>query len=365
MEAEFPAIVINIDFAPKDILQCKSQVSIPINDEIKFRISFDESDDEDYIIICDKNSFSYKMISVNNLKTDSKNDYEEVMPSILSPEPAINCFDDLDFFKDFENEFTAIIYKDAQMSKSDLLTEPILNPQHIDEFDLNDETSLSEYDEEEQNVLRFKFLYSCAFVVDFAYMALPPCEQRHKFLRYEGLEYTDLNIADFESRMVMEHHDKAGVVVFTSQAWGRLFGTRGLLIWELILEFLSILIFRERDISTDRDFLGPPPSYTFIRDLVLRLCHMMMAHNIARRSQAPEKVTVTDLFYLRLVVNLKDGWLDSNISLIVSPFLRGVHYRERRVIFPAWVAMGPERQPDVAAGAPIIAKDAPAVNEDD
>ncbi|GKG48166.1 hypothetical protein Tco_0510051, partial [Tanacetum coccineum] len=29
------------------------------------------------------------------------------------------------------------------------------------------------------------------------------------------------------SRMVMEHRDDAGVVVFTSQAWGRLFNTRG------------------------------------------------------------------------------------------------------------------------------------------
>ncbi|GKC45880.1 hypothetical protein Tco_1063602 [Tanacetum coccineum] len=51
MEAEFPAIVINNDFAPQDTLQCKSQVSIPVNDEINFRISFDESDDEDYTII--------------------------------------------------------------------------------------------------------------------------------------------------------------------------------------------------------------------------------------------------------------------------------------------------------------------------
>ncbi|GJS42063.1 hypothetical protein Tco_0567106 [Tanacetum coccineum] len=54
-----------------------------------------------------------------------------------------------------------------------------------------------------------------------------------------------------------------------------------------------------RDISTDGDFLGPPPSYTLIRDPVLRLFHRMMAHNIAGWSQAPEKVTVTDLFYLR------------------------------------------------------------------
>ncbi|GJV38656.1 hypothetical protein Tco_1411133 [Tanacetum coccineum] len=159
MEAEFPAIVVNDDFAPKDTLQCKSQVSIPVNAEIDFRISFDESDDEDYTIIRDKYSFSYKMISINNLKTDSENDNEKFVPSITSPEPAISCFDDLDFFKDFENEFPAIVYNDAQTSKSDLLTESILNPQHIDEFNLKNETSLSECDEEEQNVLNFNDLF--------------------------------------------------------------------------------------------------------------------------------------------------------------------------------------------------------------
>ncbi|GKA16343.1 hypothetical protein Tco_0696090 [Tanacetum coccineum] len=82
VKAEFPTIVINDAVAPQDELQCKSQVSTHINDEIDFRISFDESDDEDYIILFDKNSFSYKMISVNDLKTDSENDYEKVMPSI-------------------------------------------------------------------------------------------------------------------------------------------------------------------------------------------------------------------------------------------------------------------------------------------
>ncbi|GKE97962.1 hypothetical protein Tco_0021313, partial [Tanacetum coccineum] len=91
MDAEFPAIVINDAFAPQDALSCKSQVSTPVNDEIDFRISFDESDDEDYIIICDKKSFSYKMISVNNLKTDSENDNKKVgIPSFPPPEPMIS-----------------------------------------------------------------------------------------------------------------------------------------------------------------------------------------------------------------------------------------------------------------------------------
>nr|GEY28945.1 ribonuclease H-like domain-containing protein [Tanacetum cinerariifolium] len=63
------------------------------------------------------------------------------------------------FLKDSENEILAIVYNDAQTSKSDLLTESILSPQHIDEFDLKDETSLFEYDEEEQNILNFNELF--------------------------------------------------------------------------------------------------------------------------------------------------------------------------------------------------------------
>ncbi|GJR06752.1 hypothetical protein Tco_0529736 [Tanacetum coccineum] len=122
---------------------------------------FDESDDEDYMVIYDKNSFSYKIISVDDLKTDLENNNDKVnMLSLPPPEPTVSCFDDLDFFKDFENEFPAIVYNDALTSKSDFLTEPTVSPQHIDEFNLKDETSLSECDEEEQNVLYFNDLFS-------------------------------------------------------------------------------------------------------------------------------------------------------------------------------------------------------------
>ncbi|GKB84773.1 hypothetical protein Tco_0957045 [Tanacetum coccineum] len=98
VEAEFPAIIINDAFAPHDALQCKSQ-------------------------------------------------------------PSTVILDDLDFCKDFWKGIPAIVYNDAQRSKSDLLTERTLNPQHIDKFNLNNETSLPEYDEEEQNILYFNDLF--------------------------------------------------------------------------------------------------------------------------------------------------------------------------------------------------------------
>ncbi|GJV48136.1 hypothetical protein Tco_1438348 [Tanacetum coccineum] len=158
------------------------------------------------------------------------------------------------------------------------------------------------------------------------------------------------------ARIVMEHRDDAGVVVFNSRAWGRLFDTRGPLFRKLILEFLRTLRFGEVLLDLDapstiqfqlggarrrlswrqfilalglhtgeeieslgfaRDFLGPPPSYTLIKDPMLRLCHRMMAHIITRRSQALEKVAVTDLFYLR---GLDVGSV--NIPYILARYLR-------------------------------------------
>ncbi|GKF16393.1 hypothetical protein Tco_0061311, partial [Tanacetum coccineum] len=198
-------------------------------------------------------------------------------------------------------------------------------------------------------------------------MALPPHDQRHQYLRYEGLQYTDDDILDFESRltriyrrevhrvqvfdfgglpdlmteglsarMLMEHRDAQGVSLFNSRAWRRLFDIRGPLVHELILEFFSTFRFgeivldldtsgalqfqlggfrrrmswrefilalglhtAEIEISYAGDFLSTTPSYTSIRDLILRLCHRLIACSIAGRSQSPEKVTVTDLFYLR------------------------------------------------------------------
>ncbi|GJR70898.1 hypothetical protein Tco_0016963 [Tanacetum coccineum] len=335
VETKFPAIPFNDGVSSEKTLSCKPTVS-SLNDEIDFRILFDDSDDEDYT-------------------------------------PVISCFDDLDFFKDFENGFPTIVYNNAQTYKSNLLTESILSPQHIDEFDLNDKTSLSEYDEDEQNVLYFNDLFpfniihpndlkskkdnddnKFDIIQSSGNMApLPPREQRHSFLRYQGLEYIDADIADFEER---------------------LFETRGPLVWELILEFLSTLRFVEVLLDLDapdtirfqlgrarrclrwRQFILALGLHTreeiespsFARDPVLRLCHRMMVHSIAGRSQAPEKgltvishalpfIDMAKLVRLQICMKIDDTW--------------------------AWVALGPKRQPDAAAGTPKATEDAPVVDE--
>ncbi|GJW71186.1 hypothetical protein Tco_0128103 [Tanacetum coccineum] len=128
IENEFPAIVFNDSLTSNETLSCEPMVS-SLNDEIDFRISFDDFDDEDYMVVFDKNSFSYKIISTNDLKTDLENDNEKVnKPLFPSPEPTVSCIDDLDFFKEFKNGFPAIVYNDALTSKSDFSTEPTLCP---------------------------------------------------------------------------------------------------------------------------------------------------------------------------------------------------------------------------------------------
>ncbi|GJV71099.1 hypothetical protein Tco_1491094 [Tanacetum coccineum] len=84
---------------------CEPTVS-PLNDnKIDFRMSFDESDDEDYTVVFDKNSFSYEIIATNDLKTDSKDDNDKVnMLLFPSPKPTVGCIDDLDLMASFQTQ---------------------------------------------------------------------------------------------------------------------------------------------------------------------------------------------------------------------------------------------------------------------
>nr|GEW98117.1 hypothetical protein [Tanacetum cinerariifolium] len=232
----------------------------------------------------------------------------------------------------WETDKQANVYNDAQTSKLDLLAESILIPQHIYEFDLNGETSLSKYDEEEQNILYFNDLLPFNIIhpddlkskkdnddneIDIIQssgdMALLPRDQRHQYLK-----------------ILMEHKDAQGVSLFTSGPGG------------------SYLISGGCWISSARDFLGIAPSYIAIWDPILRLCHRLVACSIAGRSQAHEKgltvislelsiIDMAELVRLEICIKVDDTW--------------------------AWVAMGLERHPDAKGGTPRVAQDAPAVDE--
>ncbi|GKB90358.1 hypothetical protein Tco_0962630 [Tanacetum coccineum] len=201
-------------------------------------------------------------------------------------------------------------------------------------------------------------------------MALLLRDQRHQYLRFEGLEYTDADIKDFEERLGKIYgrgvHRVQGQSVFTSRAWR--FGEA-----VLHLDTVGALQFQlgeakrhprqggsecllER-ISSEGDFLGTTSSYTMIRDQILRLCHRLIACNITGRSQAPKKVTVTDLFYLQGMD------VDSvNIPYLLARYLRRFTLRRKSGAIISG-ALGPERQPNAAAGALKVAEGAPDVDE--
>ncbi|GJV52966.1 hypothetical protein Tco_1448707 [Tanacetum coccineum] len=378
------------------------------------------------------------MNSINNLKTDSENDNENAgIPSFPLPKPTTSYVNDLDFFKDFENKFPAIFYNEAQTSKSDLLTEPILSPQHIDEFNLNDETSMSEYDEEEQKILYFNDLFPFNIIrpdnlksekdnndndIDMIQSSegnkithsgggrmaigskilsnktesspLVKISAIHESSRPKEItsfidetNFVDFMIHDLKAivanyeadkspskmilsffaegmpelmrdglfaRMVMEHRNDAGVVVFTSQARGRLFDTRRPQVRDLTLEFLCTLRFGE--VLLDLDALGTiqfqrfaagrkSGAHIYGRQFVARLAKhfgLLTVEILGGLTVIAPKLPIInmgELVRLQICMKVNDTW--------------------------DWVSMGPEKQPDAAAGALRVAKDAPAVDEDD
>ncbi|GJT67128.1 hypothetical protein Tco_1018608 [Tanacetum coccineum] len=149
-------------------------------------------------------------------------------------------------------------------------------------------------------------------VLHHQYMALPPREQRHRFLRYKGLEYPNTDIVDFEGRLARIHRrevHKVSVFDFGGLPDLQAEGLSGRMLMDHRDEAGAESARQIPDkgdlrdywmgISSAGDFLATALSYTSIRDQILRLCHRLIACSIAGRSQAHEKVTVTNLFYLR------------------------------------------------------------------
>ncbi|GJR84766.1 hypothetical protein Tco_0155551 [Tanacetum coccineum] len=113
------------------------------------------------------------------------------------------------------------------------------------------------------------------------------------------------------------------------------------------------------EISSDREFLGPAPSYVYIRDPVRRLCHKMIACSISSRGQGAEKVTGVDLFYLRTM----DRRTANVLYLLAHTFRLVSDQGLRGLSVVAWVPPGPERQQAAVASAPGAVEDTPIADE--
>nr|GEV38742.1 hypothetical protein [Tanacetum cinerariifolium] len=193
------------------------------------------------------------------------------------------------------------------------------------------------------------------------------CQWKHLTWQWECLVYfipnmnegggqvDQVHVLDFEGltedmrqgltdRLRMVYTWAEGHVLFTSHAWRRLFEIQGH--W----------------IAFDRDFLEMVPSYTSIRDPLRRLCYRLIAMSIFGRGQAPDKVTATDLFYLRSM----DEGTAVNVPYLLARYLfrhaEGRKHGARMLsghfvgclaehFGLAWVAAVPERQQVATTGA--------------
>ncbi|GJY11003.1 hypothetical protein Tco_0379188 [Tanacetum coccineum] len=340
-ETEFTAIVFDkLTAIPSDPTVCP-----PNENEIVFRISLDESDDEDYTVIFDENSFSYKMISVNDLKTDSKNENNN-MPS--SPNPTI---DDLDFFKEFKNEFQPLF----TMMLEHMAPLPAANQRHpwlryqIEEYN---EGIRHSYEQRLETI--WSRPVNRVHVLDFE--GLTPRDEAGSGSEIEDgvlwrgaagvhescLEETIWDPSTFGPRQEMT---EAGFGAYWDGS-DRLIPDKG--------DLNDYWI----EISSDRDFLGLAPSYVLIRDPVKRLCHMMISYSVSGeqdRGQATRGHFIGSLaMHFGLVSN--EGLRGLQVVTRELPLI-DLHELGRLNICTrygdtwAWVSQGPERQQAAAAGA--------------
>ncbi|GJX91727.1 hypothetical protein Tco_0345053 [Tanacetum coccineum] len=259
----------------------------PLDDnQIDFRISFDEFDNEDYTVIYDKSSFSYKIISVNDLKTDLEDGNNEV--NIPSNDVVVEQLDN------------GVHNVDTQSHEfdEDLETNHDI---HRKSFNMGDYLMI-----EVMIQKRFYEGMPLIFIIKDFYVPFSIPFDPKRFYK-DGVCTRKLRRPRIAEGIF--DLDVAGTLQF------QLGGTRCRMSWEVADKGdLSTYL---TGISFNGDCLGIVPSYTSIKDPLIRLCHRLIAFSIDRRSQAPKKVTSTDLFYLR---SIDVGSL--NIHYLLAQYLR-------------------------------------------
>ncbi|GKB40406.1 putative reverse transcriptase domain-containing protein, partial [Tanacetum coccineum] len=400
-EADYPSIVYNDALTSNVNVPSKTLVSIynAIKADIDFSISFSESDNEDYTFISDKNSFSYKLIPLNDLKPKPVNDHVEIKTELCSENVDINPMDSV----------VCISYDTT--------------PVEFDEYLETNHDKKSELSETSNFILIIKVMSRISFhegkplifiiknlYVPFGIPFDPKLfykdgvyTRRLRRPRCEVERYTKEIVQDYEQRLNMifgrqvnRVHilDFEGLTVEMRQAltdrlrmeYTRAGGQRQFI--------LALGLHTAEEMAgdgfeaywADGDFLRVVLSYTSIRDLLKRPYHRLITVSIFGSGQAPKKV------YLfrhakgrkrgaRLSGGHFVGRLVEHFGLVTEEGLQGltVVVGELRVIdmdklvrlricerlgyIWAWVAMGPKRQPIDVAGAPEVTEGAPVVNE--
>ncbi|GJW33361.1 hypothetical protein Tco_0053393 [Tanacetum coccineum] len=292
-KAEFPAIVFNDTLISKPEVPPEPTVSTSHTKDVNFDfvISYDESDDEDYTFTYDKNLLSYKLVPVSNSKSDSNNYDDEI---------------------DVETPL-----EDVPINSSD------------EDININVNTDSNEFN---NSAVANRDTPNKSFTShDMA--PLPPRAQRHPWLIYEVEGYTDKIVHDFEDRLGGARHNmtwRQFILALGLHTVEEMAGDGFEAYWASSLREIAgkgDLSGYWSKIAFDGDFLEAVPSYTTIRDPIKRLCHRLITCSISSRGQAPEKVTATDLFYLRSM----DEGIAVNIPYFLAQYLfRHAEGKERR-----------------------------------
>nr|GEW85030.1 hypothetical protein [Tanacetum cinerariifolium] len=269
---------------------------------------------------------------------------------------------------DFKTEFPAIVFDNIVIP-----SETTVCPPNESKFDVI--ISLDESDDEDY--MKKTMIVTISIHDNFHRVmklrkdiaSLPPVDERHPWLRYKVKGYTSGIVQSYEQRLDTIWSRPQ---VFVSHAWRKLFEIRAPFVREFILEFLSTCRMSDTvmdldavdtlcfqlggglrdyciDVLSDRDFLGPVPSYVLIRDPVRRLCHNMIAYSISGRGQTPEKGRKSKA---RLSGGHFIGSLAMHFRLVSDEGLRGLQ-----------VAQGLDGQQATAAGTYEDDEAGPAAEE--
>ncbi|GJS42785.1 hypothetical protein Tco_0567828, partial [Tanacetum coccineum] len=233
---------------------------------------------------------------------------------------------------------------------------------------------------------------------------LPSRDQRHPWLRYQVKGYDEDIVHNYDQRIETIWGRSVNQELFTSHAWRRLFEIRALLVREFILEFLyeryedgfgqagfgayshgSERVIPDKgdirdywmEISFDKDFLGPAPlmfSFETLMDQGTANVPYLLAQYLFRHAKGRKSGT-------RLSGGHVIGCLTTHFGLVNHLGLRGLSVVTRELPLIdlhelgriniclrigdswAWVALGPERQPDATVGTSGATEDAPAADE--
>ncbi|GJY65894.1 hypothetical protein Tco_0468132 [Tanacetum coccineum] len=278
-ETELPAIVFNDNLTSNETLFCEPTIGSLNDNEIDFRISFDESDDEDYT--------------------------------------------------------------------------------HIDEFDLKDETSLSEYDEEEQNILYFNDL----FPFNIIYPDDLKSDKDNDDNKISIIQSSGGNLNTQGSNELLEgSHDKINKIFNMKSFIMEL--NMNIVAWNYFVNEMVFNLIKNLYVPFGIPF--DPIRYYKDGDCTRMLRRpRLIVCSIAGRSQAPKKVVVTDLFYLR---GMDVGSV--NVPYLLARYLRMFASGRKQgamisggQFLPAGGAFGLLTEERLKGLTVIAAEDAPVANE--